>query len=124
MFSVELLVNAIVAGLLLGGFYTAVALGVCIAFGLLDVVNIAHPTFVILGSYAAYVTNTTLGWDPILAGALFTPVFFLLGVGLYSVYYHSFEKKGAVFQRAFALPQSQDGLKFTRIGWNRVRRQL
>ena len=95
MFSVELLLNALVAGLLLGGFYTAVALGVCIAFGLLDVVNIAHPTFVILGSYAAYVTNTTLGWDPILAGILFTPVFFLLGMGLYCVYYNSFEKKGA-----------------------------
>ena len=95
MFSVELLVNATVAGLLLGGFYTAVALGICIAFGLLDVVNIAHPTFVILGSYMAYVTNATFGLDPILSGLLFTPVFFLLGMGLYGIYYHSFEKKGA-----------------------------
>ena len=95
MVSVELLVNAIVAGLLLGGFYTAVALGVCIAFGLLDVVNIAHPTFVILGSYAAYVMNTAFGLDPILTGVLFTPVFFALGIGVYGIYYASFEKKGA-----------------------------
>ena len=95
MFSFELLVNALVAGLLLGGFYAAVALGICIAFGLLDVVNIAHPTFVILGSYATYVTNTSFGLDPVLSGVIFTPVFFLLGMVVYRVYYNSFEKTGA-----------------------------
>ena len=42
----ELLLNAIVSGLLLGGFYAAVALGLAIAFGQLDIVNIAHPAFV------------------------------------------------------------------------------
>ncbi len=94
MFSFELLVNALVAGLLLGGFYAAVALGLSIAFGLLEVVNIAHPTFVILGSYAAYVMNTSFGMDPVLAGVLFTPVFFGLGVAVYGIYYISFEKKG------------------------------
>ena len=45
----DLLLNAIVAGLLLGGFYAAVTVGVSIAFGMLDVVNIAHPAFIILG---------------------------------------------------------------------------
>ena len=95
MVSAELFLNAIVAGLLLGGFYTAVALGICIAFGLLDIVNIAHPTFVIMGSYAAYVGNSAFGLDPILAGVLCTPIFFLLGIGVYSIYYNSFEKKGA-----------------------------
>lgn len=94
MFSFELFGNALVAGFLLGGFYAAVALGICIAFGLLDVVNIAHPAFVILGSYTAYITNSTLGLDPILAGVIFTPFFFLLGVVVYRVYYNSFEKKG------------------------------
>jgi len=38
----------VVAGVLLGGFYAAVSLGVSLTFGLLDVVNIAHPAFVIL----------------------------------------------------------------------------
>ena len=57
----DLLINAIVAGLLLGGFYAAVTVGVSISFGMLDVVNIAHPAFIILGSYIAYIVNTTLG---------------------------------------------------------------
>jgi branched-chain amino acid transport system permease protein len=95
VFTFELLINALVAGLLLGGFYAVVALGICVAFGLLDVVNIAHPTFVILGSYATYITNTSFGWDPVLAGVIFTPVFFVLGVAVYRVYYNSFERTGA-----------------------------
>ena len=94
MVAFDLLWNAVVAGILLGGFYAAVSLGISIAFGLLDVVNIAHPVFVVLGSYAAYVTNTAFGLDPIVAGIVFTPLFYLIGVVVYRVYYVSFEKKG------------------------------
>ena len=90
----DLFANAIVAGVFLGGFYAAVTLGITIAFGLLNVVNIAHPAFVILGSYAAYVANSAWGLDPLLTGLLFTPVFFLLGIVVYRIYYASFEKTG------------------------------
>lgn len=93
MFSVELLLNALVAGILLGGFYAAVSLGLSVAFGQLNIVNIAHPAFVILGSYIAYMCNSRWGLDPILVGVVFTPVFFLVGVGAYRVYYESFERK-------------------------------
>src|SRR5206468_3108769 len=57
LFSWDLLANAVVAGLLLGGFYAAVSLGISLIFGLLDIANIAQPAFLILGSYAAYVMN-------------------------------------------------------------------
>jgi len=93
VFSVELLLNALVAGILLGGFYAAVSLGLSVAFGQLNIVNIAHPAFVILGSYIAYMCNSRWGLDPILVGLVFTPVFFLVGVGAYRVYYESFERK-------------------------------
>ena len=94
MFAWDLLANAIVAGLLLGGVYAAVSLGVSVIFGLLDIANIAQPAFLILGAYAAYVTYSTFGLDPILAGVLFTPVFYLVGAGVYRVYYGSFERRG------------------------------
>jgi len=94
MFSLDLLTDAVVAGILLGGFYAAVSLGITLAFGLLDIVNIAHPAFVILGAYGAYVGNSRLGLDPIVAGLLGMPVFFLLGMVVYRVYYASFEKRG------------------------------
>jgi len=94
MFSWDLLANAIVAGMLLGGFYAAVSLGVSLTFGLLDIVNIAHPAFVILGAYAAYVMNSSYGLDPILTGVLLTPLFYGLGAGVYRIYYASFERRG------------------------------
>ena len=90
----DLFVNAIVAGVFLGGFYAAVTLGITVAFGLLNVVNIAHPAFVILGSYAAYVANASFGADPVLTGLVCAPLFFLIGVVVYRVYYASFEKTG------------------------------
>ena len=94
MFSWDLLANAVVAGVLLGGFYAAVSLGIGLIFGLLDIANIAQPAFVILGAYAAYVMNSAYGLDPILTGILFTPVFYLLGAAVYRVYYESFERRG------------------------------
>jgi branched-chain amino acid transport system permease protein len=90
----DLFLNALVAGALLGGFYAAVSLGIAITFGLLDVVNIAHPVFIILGSYAAFTLNNSYGVDPLLAGVVFAPVFFVIGVVVYQVYYVSFERKG------------------------------
>jgi branched-chain amino acid transport system permease protein len=94
VFSFDLLVNAVVAGILLGGFYAAVSLGISMSFGLLEVANIAHPVFVIAGAYAAYMMNTAVGLDPVLTGLLFTPVFYALGVAVYRIYYASFERKG------------------------------
>ncbi len=90
----ELFVNAVVAGVLLGGFYAAVALGLSIVFGRLDIVNIAHPAFVIIGSYVAFIMNERYMFDPILSGLIFLPVFFLLGVGMYRFYYVCFERTG------------------------------
>lgn len=94
MFSYDLLLNAVVAGLLLGGFYAAMALGLSIAFGQLDVVNIAHPAFIVVGSYTAYMVNDALGMDPVLAGLVFMPAFFVVGVLIYRIYYLAFERTG------------------------------
>jgi branched-chain amino acid transport system permease protein len=92
--SLDLFLNALVAGALLGGFYAAVSLGIAITFGLLDVVNIAHPVFIILGSYVAFALNNAYGLDPLLGGVVFAPLFFVIGVIVYQVYYLSFERKG------------------------------
>ena len=101
-FPVELLINAIIAGLLLGGFYAAVTVGISISFGILDIVNIAHPAFIILGSYIAYIINQTYGLDPILTSIIVSPAFYLLGSAVYQVYYQSFEKRGQEALRGLA----------------------
>jgi branched-chain amino acid transport system permease protein len=94
--------NAIIAGLLLGGFYAAVSVGVSISFGMLDVVNIAHPGFIILGSYIAYIVNDRLGVDPIAASLAVSPLFFALGMLIYRIYYLCFEKRGQESLRGLA----------------------
>ena len=98
----DLLINAIIAGLMLGGFYAAVTAGISISFGMLDIVNIAHPAFILLGSYIAYIVNITLGIDPIIASILVLPAFYALGAMVYQVYYLAFEKRGQESLRGLA----------------------
>ena len=100
--SSDLLINALVAGLLLGGFYAAVTLGVSISFGILDIVNIAHPAFIILGSYLAYLLNSRLGLDPILASVVMLPAFYVLGALVYRIYHAAFERHGQESLRGLA----------------------
>jgi branched-chain amino acid transport system permease protein len=98
----DLLLNAIVAGLMLGAFYAAVTSGISLSFGILDIVNIAHPAFIILGSYIAYIVNSRFGVDPIIVAIIMLPAFYALGAAIYQVYYHSFEKRGQDSLRGLA----------------------
>jgi branched-chain amino acid transport system permease protein len=102
IFSFDLLINAVISGILIGVFYAAVTSGVSLSFGILDIVNIAHPAFIILGSYIAYIANASLGVDPILASIAMMPVFYVLGSGIYQIYYISFEKRGQESLRGLA----------------------
>lgn len=89
----ELASNAVVTGLLLGGVYAVASLGLTIAFGLLQVPNVAHPTFVVLGAYCAWFGNM-LGADPVIASLIFAPVFYLGGMIFYQAYFVAFERRG------------------------------
>jgi branched-chain amino acid transport system permease protein len=95
LFSFELLRDAIVLGLLLGCFYAAVSVGLSISFGLLDVPQVAHPAFLVLASYGVYLCNDRFDIDPLLAGVLLTPLFFVLGLVTYRLYYETFERRGS-----------------------------
>jgi branched-chain amino acid transport system permease protein len=94
IFSLDLFSNAIVSGILLGGFYCAVAVGITIAFGMLDIVNIAHPAFIMAGGFIAYYCNTHLGIDPVLACVIAAVPAYAVGRLLYRFYYLAFEKRG------------------------------
>ena len=93
-FSFELLLEAVVFGILLGGFYAAVSIGLSVSFGLLDVPHVAHPAIMVLGSYCTFLL-AQYGLDPIVAGIVLMPVFFLLGMGVYRFYYETFERRGS-----------------------------
>jgi branched-chain amino acid transport system permease protein len=94
VFSFDLLIEAVIFGLLVGCFYAAVSIGLSLSFGLLDVPHLAHPAFLVLGSYGTWLL-VQYGWDPILAGIALMLPFFLFGVLVYRFYYEAFEKRGS-----------------------------
>jgi branched-chain amino acid transport system permease protein len=94
IFSFDLLFEAILFGVLLGCFYAAVSIGLSVSFGLLDVPHVAHPALMVFGSYCTYLV-ASYGVDPILAGVILMPAFFVLGILIYRFYYESFERRGA-----------------------------
>lgn len=69
----------IVMGILLGGLYAVIALGLSLVFGVVKEMNIAHGDFVILGSYFAYAALTSLGIDPIISLVIGIPLLFGIG---------------------------------------------
>src|ERR1700694_4679227 len=90
----DLLVEAVVFGILLGCFYAAVSMGLSVSFGLLDVPHVAHPAIMVFGSYCTW-ELVRVGLDPIVAGLALMPAFFLLGMLVYRFYYEAFEKRGS-----------------------------
>jgi len=91
---IEFILNTLLAGIFLGGFYTLISLGLSISFGLINMSNIAHPTFALVGGYFAYILHTALGIDPIISGVISLPLFFIIGVLLYRAYNVVIEKRG------------------------------
>ena len=84
--SLTLLAQAVVSGLLAGGIYSLLALGLSLSWGLLRLVNLAHFALALLGAYLTYQLGTALHLDPWLAAAAIVPAFFALGVGLHTVF--------------------------------------
>ena len=73
------LATPIVMGILLGGLYSIIALGLSLVFGVVKEINIAHGDLVILGSYFGFVALTVIGIDPILSLIIGIPLFFGIG---------------------------------------------
>jgi branched-chain amino acid transport system permease protein len=73
------IINPLVIGILIGGLYALIALGLSMVFGVMRLINLAHGDLVILGSYLSYVIWHSLGLDPILSLVITIPVLFGLG---------------------------------------------
>lgn len=72
----------IVMGILLGGLYALVALGLSLVFGVMKLINIAHGDLVLLSTYLAFTMMTSLGIDPILSLVIGMPVLFAIGFAI------------------------------------------
>lgn len=70
--------TVIVAGLLTGGLYATVGLGLALVFGVMRLVNLAHGELIVLGAYASSLVLVWLGLDPFLSLLLVVPLMALI----------------------------------------------
>src|ERR1700694_4086494 len=75
----ETLAQAVINGLLIGGIYALVSIGVTLIFGVVKIVNFAQGEFVMIGMYISFFLATYLGMDPLLSLAISMPVLFVIG---------------------------------------------
>ena len=90
MYFIQTLIN----GILLGGYYALIGIGMTMILGIVKLTNLAHGEFVIIGAYMASVAVTMLGIDPILSLLITVPLMFLIGFALQYVLIGSAMKKG------------------------------
>lgn len=81
---VEIILASIVSGLLTGGVYTLVALGLTLIYGVLHIVNFAHGSLLMLAMFAAWILATQAGIDPYLAMPGLMLAMFAFGWALYA----------------------------------------
>lgn len=78
-----LVAQAIVEGILVGGFYALMAAGLTLVFGVMDIVNFAQGALVVLGAYLSYALSIHLHIDPFLSLLITMPTMAGLGVAIY-----------------------------------------
>jgi len=76
------IITPLVMGILLGGLYALIALGLSMVFGVMRLINLAHGDLVVLGSYGGYALMTLLGLDPVVGLLISIPLMFLLGFAI------------------------------------------
>jgi branched-chain amino acid transport system permease protein len=79
------IVQLIINGLLLGGMYALISIGLTLIFGVLEIINFAHGEFLMLGMYASYWLFQLYGIDPYLSLLIILPVFFFIGLAVQRV---------------------------------------
>jgi branched-chain amino acid transport system permease protein len=77
------LLNVLAVGLLLGGIYSLVSVGLNLIFGVIRIVNFAQGEFVMLGMYGTFAASVAIGMDPYLAVPIVVPALFLLGIAVH-----------------------------------------
>jgi branched-chain amino acid transport system permease protein len=78
-----LVLQAIIDGVLVGGFYALMAGGLTLVFGVMDIVNFAQGILVVLGAYLSYALYAHLNIDPFLGVLITIPVMFVVGIAVY-----------------------------------------
>jgi branched-chain amino acid transport system permease protein len=88
----ELFLNILLGGLLIGGIYSLVSMGLTLQYGVAKVLNIAHGEFLMFGAFITFWLRE-LGVDPLLTMLIVAPIMFVIGFILYRTVFTSIRLK-------------------------------
>ena len=94
----ELIIQVLVSGLLIGGVYALISVGLNLIFGVVRIINFAHGEVLMLAMYAAFWLNKLFGMDPYVSALLVLPALFLFGVLLQRVIVQPIQEASANMQ--------------------------
>jgi branched-chain amino acid transport system permease protein len=92
--SLHVFINALVAGVLLGGLFAVTALGLSLVFGVMRLINIVHGEFLVLGGYLALWLTRHLGMDPLVTILVVAPLLFIVAAPIYRFLLEPLRSKG------------------------------
>ena len=84
--SLELLGQAVLGGVFIGGLYGLLGLGLSLSWGMLNQINLAHFALAFLGAYLTYQMSSVSGIDPLLTLGVVVPLFFAFGVLMHALF--------------------------------------
>jgi branched-chain amino acid transport system permease protein len=84
---VDLISQGVVSGVLFGGLYALMSLGLSLSWGALKIINLAHFSFILLSAYIVYQLSVSYQIDPLLAMVVVVPIFFVIGA-LMQMFFH------------------------------------
>lgn len=77
---IETIIQIVINGVLMGGVYALISLGLTLIFGVVRIINFAHGEFLMLSMYSSYWLFQLLGVDPYLSIVVIAPLFFIFGM--------------------------------------------
>jgi branched-chain amino acid transport system permease protein len=84
--------DILIGGVLIGGIYALIAMGLSLQYGVSRVLNVSHGEFIMLGAFATWVLYTTLGINPLISLVIVGPIIFVIGYLLHRTLFRSLLK--------------------------------
>lgn len=78
----SIFIQTVTSGVLLGGLYGLIALGMTLIFGVMRIINLAHGEFLMIGMYVSYILFTKFGVDPYVSIVVSVPLLFVIGIAI------------------------------------------
>lgn len=82
-FSLPVILQALASGLMIGGVFALISVGLTLIWGVMKIINFAHGEFLMIGLYLAYFLINNVGMDPYLTILVTTPALFLVGIAIF-----------------------------------------